>query len=199
MVSESATKLEAQGFQNPVFQFPGLRMPFQVFVGGGRAKSECQAHSPYTLSCRIWVQVRPPLSTSNTEKLPLSPDSSGRSSRLRLLCICVRPRKREWYRVSREPRKDVARSSSEGQRDLQMASRTWKSGWCSAISSTEPPTWPCTWAPVTATGSAAERIEPCHCLPQAHISPACSWEQIRAPFLILPPPMLRIYCARVWE
>lgn len=166
-LSESAMKSEAQGFWNPVLQLPGLKMSFQDFEGRW-AESQCQAHSPYTLSCRIWVQARPPLSTSNTEKLPLSPDSSGPSSRLRLRCSWVRPRKREWYRVSREPRKDVARSSSEGQRDRQMASRTWKPGWHSAASSTEPPTWPCTWAPVTATGSGAARTtEPRHCLPQA--------------------------------
>lgn len=116
-------------------------------------------HSPYTLSCRIWVWARPPVSTSSTEKLPLSPNSSGWSSRLRLLCSWARPRNREWYRVSREPRKNVASSSSEGQRDLQMASRTWKPGAHSATSSTEPPTWPCTWVPVTEAGSRAERTE----------------------------------------
>lgn len=128
----------------------------------GGAESQCQTHLPYTLSCRIWVQARPPVSTSNTEKLPLSPDSSGRSSRLRLLCSRVRPRKREWYRVSREPRKYVARSSSNGQRDLQMASRTWKLGGCSATSSTEPPTCPCTWAPISSMGSSAARTEHGH-------------------------------------
>lgn len=131
-------------------------------------------HSPYTVSCRIWVRARPPVSTRSTEKLPLSPDSSGWSSRLRSLCSWARPRKRERYRVSREPRKNVARSSSEGQRDLQMASRTWKPGGRVATSSAELPTWPCTWTPVTVAGSSAGRTQPVRlpahssCLPALH-------------------------------
>lgn len=116
-------------------------------------------HSPYTLSCRVWVQVRPLVSTMSMEKLPLSLACRGPSSRLRLLCNWTRPRKQEWYSVSREPRKDVARSSSEGQRDRQMASRTWNPGGCSAASSTESPTLLSTWAPITAMGSSAGRTE----------------------------------------
>lgn len=139
------------------------------------------------------------MSTSNTEKLPLSPDSSGRSSRLRLRCSRVRPRKREWYRVSREPRKDVARSSSEGQRDRQMASRTWKPWWHSAASSTEPPTWPCTWAPVTATGSGAARTEPRHSACPRLLNLSCmqhgaNWGSSPPPRL--PSPKLRMHCPR---
>lgn len=144
-------------------------------------------HSPYTLSCKVWVKVRPPTSTISTEKLPLSPDSSGPSSRLRLLCSWARPRKREWYRVSREPRKNVARSSSEGQRDLQMASRTWKLEGCWATSSAKPPTLLNTWAPGAAMGRSAARTEP----PVTLLAPGCSssllyiqlscYEVIRAP------------------
>lgn len=119
-------------------------------------------YSPYTLSCRIWVQVRSPVSTSNTEKLLLSPDSSGQRSKLRLLCSWAWPRKREWYRVSREPWKYVARSSSEGHRDLQVTLWTWKPERHSATSSNEPPTCPCTWAPVFAMGRKAARTEPHH-------------------------------------
>lgn len=136
-----------------------------MLCGRRGSGSQCQTHSPYTFSWRVWVQVWPLVSTINTEKLPLSPDSSGPSSRLRLLCSWARPRKREWYRVSREPRKNVARSSSEGQRDRQIASRTWKPGGCAATSSTEPPTLLSTWAPVTVMGSRAERTEPLITLP----------------------------------
>lgn len=89
-------------------------MPSRSLMGRRGAKSLVQAHSPYTLSCRVWVRARPcPPAARRSCRCP---DSSGRSSRLRLLCSWARPRKRERYSVSGEPRKNVARSSSEGQR-----------------------------------------------------------------------------------
>jgi hypothetical protein len=164
---ELALQSETRGFWH--LALPGPMAQDAVWSVSG---NQCQAHSPYTLSCRVWVQTRPPVSTISTEKLPLSPDSRGPSSRLRLLCSCARPRKREWYRVSKEPRKNVARSSSDGQRDRQMASRTLKPGGCSAISSTEPPTLLSTWVWITAMGSAG-RTETLVTPPGHFLSLAC--------------------------